>query len=269
MKTGNKPTQNNLKPIKMEATRLHPECVDESAIVENSLRNIIDKKSQVIEAQKVRIALLEEYLRLERARTFGRSSEKHPGQGCLFNEAETEACNETPENETTPSHDNEATKKKGNGGRKPLSPKIPREQVRLTLSDEEKEGAIDTFFTTVKEELDVIPAKVRVIEYLQEKAVFNITDNDGQNKRHIKSASLPKHPIPRSIGSIGLIAYIVVAKYCDGLPLYRLEKILQRYGGSITRTTMANWMIRLSLELQPLINLMREHQTSHNYIQRV
>ena len=29
------------------------------------------------------------------------------------------------------------------------------------------------------------------------------------------------------------------------LPLYRLEKILKRYGGQITRTTLANWIIRL------------------------
>ena len=35
---------------------------------------------------------------------------------------------------------------------------------------------------------------------------------------------------------------------------------MSRYGGSITRTTMANWLIRLSSQLQPLINLMRDHQ---------
>ncbi len=46
------------------------------------------------------------------------------------------------------------------------------------------------------------------------------------------------------------------------LPLYRLEKILKRYGGNITRTTMANWIIRLDDVFKPLINLMREHQLS-------
>ena len=51
------------------------------------------------------------------------------------------------------------------------------------------------------------------------------------------------------------------------MPLYRLEKILARYGGTITRTTMANWMIRLSFQLQPLINLMRDHQLAYDYIQ--
>jgi len=58
-----------------------------------------------------------------------------------------------------------------------------------------------------------------------------------------------------------------VAKYCDALPLYRLEKILNRYGGSITRTSMANWIIRLSDTFMPLINLMKEHQMESDYCQ--
>ncbi len=218
---------------------------------------IIDKKSDIIVEQKKRITLLEEYLRLERAKHYGRSSEKNPAQDCLFNEAELEASDDADEQVQA-----EPNKKKGNGGRKPLSKSIPREQIHLNLSEEEKDGAIDTFYTTVKEELDIVPAKVRVLEYLQEKAVF--IDDD---KRVIKEAALPKHPLGKSIASIGLLAYIIVAKYCDGLPLYRLEKILARYGGTITRTSLANWIIRLSLQLQPLINLMREHQLAGDYMQ--
>ncbi len=92
----------------------------------------------------------------------------------------------------------------------------------------------------MKEELDIIPAKVSVLEYLQQKAVFIEQDEHLQEKRVIKSAILPKHLIPKSAVSVRMLAYIIVAKYCDALPLYRQEKILTRYGGSITRTTMAN-----------------------------
>ena len=63
------------------------------------------------------------------------------------------------------------------------------------------------------------------------------------------------------------MAYIIVSKYCDALPLYQLEKILARYGGSITRTSMANWIIRLSDTFIPLINLMKEHQLGSVYLQ--
>jgi hypothetical protein len=66
---------------------------------------------------------------------------------------------------------------------------------------------------------------------------------------------------------VALLAYLIVAKYCDGLPLYRLEGILKRYRGSVTRTTLAHWLIRLSLQLQPLINLMRDEQLAADYLQ--
>jgi hypothetical protein len=51
------------------------------------------------------------------------------------------------------------------------------------------------------------------------------------------------------------------------LPLYRLETILSRYGGDISRATMARWMIALAKQLQPLINLLREHQNAGHLIQ--
>jgi len=49
--------------------------------------------------------------------------------------------------------------------------------------------------------------------------------------------------------------------------LYRLESILARYGGQLNRSTMANWMIALAKQLQPLINLLREHQNNSHLIQ--
>jgi len=216
---------------------------------------LIEQKSHVIDGQKRRIAQLEEYLRLEKSRHYGPSSEKHPGQGELFNEAEQIA----DEAEIPPA---EKPVKKSKAGRKGLSDKLPREQVYLKLTEEEKEGAINTFYSKIKEELDIVPAKVRVLEYMQEKAVF---EQDG--KQTIKAAVQPAHPLGKSIASVSLLAYIIVAKYCDALPLYRLEKILARYGGSITRTSMANWIMRLFDTFMPLINLMKEHQLESDYLQ--
>jgi len=233
--------------------------IENQSEVINEKIEIISKKSSIISAQKKRIEVLEEYLRLERARLYGRSSEKNPDQGEIFDEAELLAC-DTDEDEVINQPD-AAEKPKGKGGRKGLSKSLPRHQVHIDLSDEEKAGALDTFYTVVKEELDIEPAKARVIEYLQEKAVF--VDGD---KRSIKSATLPKHPLGKCIASASLLAFVIVSKYCDGLPLYRLENILKRYGGEITRTSMANWVIRLSLQIQPLINLMRDHQLSYDYL---
>jgi len=218
--------------------------------------HLIEQKSHVIDQQKKRISQLEDYLRLEKSRRYGSSSEAHPGQGELFNEVEQIVA----EDEDLKAEKNPV--KKSKVGRKGLSDKLPREQVHLNLTEEEKHGAVNTFYSKIKEELDIIPAKVRVLEYLQEKAVF--MEN---GKQTIIAAEQPEHPLGKSIASISLLAYIIVAKYCDALPLYRLEKILARYGGSITRTSMANWIIRLSDTFMPLINLMKEHQRESDYLQ--
>ena len=223
--------------------------------------DIIEKKSAVIEQLKQRIERLEEYLRLEKARRFGPSSEKNSNQlELLFNEAET--LEESAAVETAIDALQETTGTPKKRGRKGLSKTLPRHQVRINLTDEEKEGAIDTFYTVVKEELDIVPAKARVIEYLQEKAVFE--DN---GKRQLKAAEPPKHPLNKCIASVSLLVYVIISKYCDGLPLYGLEAILKRYGGEITRTSMAHWVIRLAVEIQPLVNLMRDHQLAYDYLQ--
>ncbi|MDT9693922.1 transposase, partial [Streptomyces sp. P9(2023)] len=114
-----------------------------------------------------------------------------------------------------------------------------------------------TFFAKVKEELDIVPAKVRVLEYMQEKAVFN--NEDGQS---IVAAELPKHPLPGSLGSTGLITHAITSKYVDGLPLYRIETMLRRYGGELSRATLANYVMKSAKVFQPLVNLLREHQNS-------
>ena len=240
---------------------VHATRSDQELILE--LKGVVAKKSEVIEEQKRRIQILEEYLRLAKQKQFGRSSEKCEGQGEIFNEAELTACDaetEEPPEQPLPIEQEKAPQKKP--GRKGFAATLPREQVHIHLSDEEKIGAIDTFYTKVKEELDITPAQVRVIEYMQEKAVFL-----EQDERTLKAAVMPKHPLGKAMASVQLLAYIIIAKYMDGLPLYRLETILQRYGGDISRASMAHWIITLATQCQPLIHLIRAHQHSGPLIQ--
>ena len=217
-------------------------------------QHTIAQKSDVIAAQQQRIALLEEQLRLLRAQRFGRSSEKSEDQLELFETAEipTQAPQPPPDDD----------RKQRRRGRKGFSKSIPRQPIYLHLSDSEKAGALDTFFVKVKEELDITPAKVCVLEFWQEKAVFV-----DQGQRRLVQAQRPHHPLGKATVSVNLLAYLIVAKYCDALPLYRLEGMLKRYGGSVSRSTLAQWLIRLSLQLQPLINLLRDEQLSGDYLQ--
>jgi transposase len=177
--------------------------------------DIIEKKSDAIDSLKQRVKLLEEYLRLPNNKRFGKSSEQTPPeQGELFNEAEATTEPEQVELELPTT-----SKPKAKTGRKPFDKNLPRTQVLAYLSDAEKEGAIDTFFVKVREELDIIPAnKVQVLEYMQEKAVFK----DEHGASIMKTTSVIKHPIPKAMGSVNLITYIIIVKYADGMPLYRL-----------------------------------------------
>jgi len=42
------------------------------------------------------------------------------------------------------------------------------------------------------------------------------------------------------------MAWLIIAKYLDGMPLYRLERKLKRYGMPLTRSTQASRIIDTS-----------------------
>ena len=224
------------------------------------LRAQLAEQERCIESQYERIKILEEVVRHLKIKRFMPSSEQiGQGQFLLFDEAElvTDPDVLAHEQDEKPAAN---TKKSAPRGRKPFAADLPREQIFLYLTDEEKRGAKSTFFAKVKEELDIIPAKIRVLEYLQEKAVFE----QGEGSQKVVAAALPKHPIKGAMGSVGLIAYAITAKYVDGLPLYRIEKQLNRYSGNIARATLAHYVIKSAHVLQPIINLMRDKQHEGN-----
>lgn len=217
-------------------------------------------KSQVHE-QKNYIHILEEYLRLAKARQFGNSSEKLAFQVDLFDEAELEEA--LAEFEAQLPDEELVTPREKQTRRRGFSEELNRIRIELPLSDEEKAGAQSTFFTKVKEELEFIPAKLNVLEYWQEKAVF--AQEDGTDK--VVAATRPTHPLGKCFASTSLLAHIMTAKYADGLPLYRQEGILKRYGGDVSRSCMANWIVRLEDVFNPLLQLIRKVQNDSGYLQ--
>ena len=83
----------------------------------------------------------------------------------------------------------------------------------------------------------------------------------------VKTAPLPPQPLPKTMASPGLSAHIAVAKYQDALPLHRQEHILQRIGLDLPRATLAAWMIKLGIWIQPLINLLQDVLLGYNVLQ--
>ncbi|MDH0241326.1 IS66-like element ISAeme5 family transposase, partial [Aeromonas caviae] len=217
-------------------------------------------KEEAIQRRDAHILLLEELLRLRRIQRFAASSEKlHQLQ--LFDEAELEADMDALLAQL-PDDLPQTAEAKAKPRQRGFSASLLRERIELTLSDEQKAGASKVFFTKVKEELQFIPAQLKVLEIWQEKAVF---ERDGEEV--ILAANRPVHPLGKCIATPSLLGYIITSKYADGLPLYRLEQMFKRLGQEVSRTSMAHWIIRLDEVFQPLMNLLREEQNHATYLQ--
>ncbi|MGN7614562.1 IS66 family transposase, partial [Magnetococcales bacterium HHB-1] len=207
--------------------------------------------------------LLREQLRLLKSQRFGRRSEKfdHP---TLFDEAETADQTEQPE-KTDNSVDVKAHKRRKKG-RKPLSDDLPRIDIIHELPESERICSIDghaleVIGEEVTEQLDYIPAKVQVLRHIQKKYACP------HCRKGIHTAKKPPQPIAGSIATASLLAFIVVSKYLDGLPLYRLTRIFDRIGVELSRATMANWMVKMGKLVQPLINLMQDMMLDYDILQ--
>ena len=66
-------------------------------------------------------------------------------------------------------------------------------------------------------------------------------------------APVPAHVIDKGIPTTGLLAQVLVAKFLDHLPLYRQERIFERAGMLIARSTLAQWVGECGAQLQPLV----------------
>jgi len=225
----------------------------------------IAELDKVVQQKDRRIQLLEEMLRLARIQRFAAKSEKHVAQLDLFDEAELAvAIDALADQLPDENEDNKQPRPKKR--QRGFSEKLERQRIELLLSEQEKAGAQRTFFSKVKEELEFIPAKMTVLEYWQEKAVF-VDQSQQPVKETLIAAARPIHPLGKCHASIRLLTHILVSKYADGLPLYRLEGIFKRYQGDVNRSNMAHWIIRLEDGFKPLLNLMREVQNNSDYLQ--
>ena len=198
-----------------------------------------------------------ELLQLFRQKKFGSSSEQqNPYQQSLFDEAE-QLEQETIEADIETNSTQIKAHTRSKKGRVALPEHLPREEVIHDLPEAEKVCPVDG--TALKhigddssEQLDIVPAKIKVIKHVRKKYSCPCCQS------YMATAAKPKQPIEKSIASAGLLAYILVAKYVDALPLYRQESILKRLGIELKRNTMALWMIKCSSLLQPVVNLIQE-----------
>jgi transposase len=141
------------------------------------------------------------------------------------------------------------------GGRKPLPAHLPRERIV-----HEPAPACACCGSTVlrklgedvTELLEYVPSSFKVIQLVRPKLSCRACET-------IVQAPLPSLPIERGRPGPGLLAHVAVAKYADGLPLYRQSAIYAREGIDLDRSTLADWVGRMAALLDQLVQAISRH----------
>ena len=245
-----------------------------------NLRAVIEEKEQQLQEKNRKIEELMDLLILMRKQRFGRSSDTpHPGQENLFDEAELEELmgelsalvgEEEPGSQDADSEsDDSDTADQATPKEKPIRRPLPKHLQRIekiqALSEAQKAEMGEHWESQWKligyeqsEQLATIPKQRYVIVYKRPKYVPINETVSGADKGVVTALRAPQI-IPKSIAHHSLIADVMTAKFADGIPFYRQEKILARDGIDLSRQTMSGWVIHLNRTFEPLMEAIRRH----------
>ena len=235
------------------------------------------KKNVELEAENADLknenAELKQQLAWLKKQVYGQKTEKtevvleeEAEQTCLFDEAETEA-------ETTLKEETIAVKghtRKAKRTHAEIMKDLPVEEV-VHKSEERNCDKCGSSMEVIgkefcRDEVVYIPAKMILRKhYIEVLKCPNCASDESLDEtlpdvpsQVIRKAQTPKPFIPHSFCSPELLAHIVFEKYVQGVPLYRQEKEYAALGISLSRTTMANWIIRIAAsKVLPVWELMK------------
>lgn len=205
---------------------------------------------QLIQSLRLRIARLKKQV-------FGKSSEKIEREIQQLELALEDLLIATAESDAGPI--NEADEVTPDAPVASVPEKIMRRRPRVTdkAVRERKEldpgvccpacgGELRLVGEDVSEILDLVAAQMKVLELARLKKSCRCCEKMVQ-------LPAPSRPIAGSMAGAGLLAYILVSKFDDHLPLYRLNEIFARMGADIPDSTLVDWCGRAMKVLQPLI----------------
>lgn len=146
-----------------------------------------------------------------------------------------------------------STKKKPTG-RKPLPSDLPRIEYRhepALCSCGECGQDLVKIGEDITEQLDVEPARFTVHRHIRPQYACRQCET-------MHAAPIPPAVIDGGLATPGLLSWVTTQKYLDHLPLYRIEQISARYGVPIARSTLAQWIGKIGVALQPLADRLAE-----------
>lgn len=217
---------------------------------------------------------LTEMVILLRKQKFGSSSEKTPkseidNQLNLFDEAEQEAVSdaEEPAVKRVDGYYRKNSKTK----REELLKDLPIEEIICDVPEEEcicpkcKSSLVLVGKEIVREELEYIPAQLKIIRYVRQ--AYGCQKCKQKGTPYIVKALTPTSLMNHSLASPTTVANVMYQKYVNGMPLYRQEKEWEQLGLALSRATMANWIIRCSQDwLMPVVKHLRQELLKRDII---
>ncbi|MGZ8928570.1 MAG: IS66 family transposase [Methylobacter sp.] len=140
--------------------------------------------------------------------------------------------------------------KRPRAGRQPLPAHLPRIEHRHepeSCSCGKCGKALVKIGEDVTEQLDVEPAKFFVHRHIRPQYAC-------KNCETITAAPIPPAMIDGGMAAVGLLVWVIISKYLDHLPLYRLAQIAARENLILSDSTLAEWVGRIGVALQPLVD---------------
>jgi len=142
--------------------------------------------------------------------------------------------------------------------RRALPAHLPREERRVLPQQKscpDCGGELKHLGEDVSEILERVPEHFQVIRQVRPKLACTGCDK-------ILQAKALSRPIAGGVAGPGLLAHVLVSKYCDHTPLYRQEEIYAREGVELDRSTLAGWVGATSQLIEPLVEALRRHVMS-------
>ncbi len=245
--------------LQLEIEKLKAQLVDRDAA-------IVDRDAK-IERLARDLATLEAHVK----RWLSRRGGGHlvpEGQGLLFPNALDPAPDEVAEtddgdaNEGDDERDDEPERKgQKNGCRKPRkidTAGLPCEERTHELPEEERicpdtGQALVPIGEKVFEEIDYKRAQLTVIRHRQ--VVYGLAPEQAEDRQATPvTAPMPARPLENCAASATLLAWLLVQKYANHLPLYRQEQIFARDGLRLPRQTLCDWTLGAADALQPIVD---------------
>ena len=210
-------------------------------------------QEQVLRNEQLKLRLA----RLLRER-FGASSEKLRGAieqlDLLLGDLEEQIAETAPAEAEAPAASTPAETARRKPARKPLPASLPRDVVEhaAPCACPHCGGKLHALGADVTEVLDYVPGAFRVTRHVRPKLSCRACES-------IAQAPAPSLPIRRGLAGPGLLAQVLVAKYCDHLPLHRQAEIYARDGIDLDRSTLADWVGQSARLLRPLVDAVGAH----------